>query len=151
MKEYRWIKFFTEKDYKNLKYKHLEREEYRKFIKAIHERIAKKEVVLNKEGFEMPLNLGKIQVLKKYKPKGVNLMYKKEKEYNTHSFGYVYSVKAYKSKRSVWYTAIYDISNKLKGSFSVSHYFYRFIPHRENIKRAITKVINEQILDYHEA
>lgn len=151
MIKYRWIKFFSPEDYKNLKYKHLSREDYRKFMIKINERKAKKEVVLNKEGYEMPLNFGKIQVLKKFMPKGVNLMYKPTKEYNSHSLGYVYSVKAYKRRRSVYYSSHYDTTTNKTGHSKVEHHFYRFVPHRANIKRAITQVVRKQILDYNEA
>lgn len=150
-KKYRWIKFFLPEDYKNLKFKYLNRADYRKFILKINERKAYKEVVLNKNGFELPLNFGKIQILKKFMPQGVNLMYKKTKEYNMHSLGYVYSAKCYKKKRSVYYSTMYNAAFPKLGHVKVRHDFFKFTPHRANIKRAITKVVKNQILDYNEA
>ena len=151
MKEFRWAKFFTPKDYENLKYKHLSRADYRTFIIKINERKAHKEVVLNKDGYEMPLNFGLIQIRKKFMPGGVNVMYKKTKEYNMHSLGYVYSPKCYKKFRSVYYSHFYEKDNSSKAHHKVRHDFYKFIPHRANIKRAITPIIRKQIIDYHDA
>lgn len=143
-------RFFSQQEYNNLKYSHLSRKDYRKFIQKINERKAQQNVILDKEGFEFPYNLGLLHGIKRFKPNGVIVPYKKGKEFNRHTMGYVYSIVLSRINRRVIYTSKYDKTNKSVGTKEVLHLFYRFHAHRKNLKRKMAYYINNKLMDYNE-
>lgn len=143
-------RFFTKEEYEALKYKHLDRPTYRKFIQTINERHALQNVVLDKDGFQLPYNLGKLHVIKRYKPKGVIVPYKIGKEYNRHTMGFLYSIVLSRIGQKVVYTSRYDTLVKHSNTREVFHLFYKFNAHRKNIKRKVAFYIKNNLMDYHE-
>lgn len=140
------IIFFTDEEYDSLKYKHLKRSDYKNFIKSCNERIAKELVVMRRGGWEMPFNLGKLQIFKNFNIKGTVNSITKEVYRNYHSMGYIYKCRYYRGGNRIYYNSSFSsIKNRMS---LVDTTFYRFINHRHNINRYITKVIKGNLMDY---
>jgi hypothetical protein len=151
------IEFFTRKDYENLKYKHLDLKDYKVFIKEIHKETAEKHILEDKNGFVLPVNnLGRIRIIKKYRPKGVYAAHKGDKkEYNLHTMGYVYNCTLFKPKARLYYSK--QFTSKPPEPLELTEFLdkisteiYNFKVHRMNIKRPLAKILKNNIRDYDE-
>jgi hypothetical protein len=142
--------FFTKEEYAELKYQHLPRTEYRKFIDRIHGRVAEEEI-LNKEGHKLPFNMGYIMIQKLFKPNGIFAAYKgKLKEYNFHSMGFVYLINFFKNQSKVLkYSDTYKkVGGKAGTNPNVDLDLFKFTAHRKNIRRPLSKIIKNHKRDY---
>jgi hypothetical protein len=137
--------FFTKKEFEDLKLPKLNRQEYKEFVKDWNDLICK-EVLENKSGYYLPFDFGLLKITKS-KPEGDlytthSVVTGKGKEYNLHSFGYIYRINlfAYNSLK---------LSKKLFGKkISSFRSAFRFKPHRQNLKRPLAQIIKNNIRDY---
>lgn len=144
--------FFSDKEYKNLKYKHLNRVTYRKFIDRIHSRIAEKEILNNVEGYILPFRLGLIKIQKRFRPNGIYAAHKgNQKEYNFHSMGHVYSIDYLKTDKSVQYSDRYTLQTSPGVNPNIDLDIFKFTGHRMNLKRPLKAIIKKQLKDYSNA
>ena len=146
------VSFFTKEQYADLKFQHLKNvAEYKNFITDINVEIANKYVLGTKEGFLLPKFLGILKVTKSKQKKGIITLEKvvktkgQEKEYNHHTFGYVY--------RFSWIKVINtNLGNTLRPKYKRMYCsdlgLLRFKPHRGNLKRPLAKILKNYIRDY---
>ena len=143
-------KCFFDKNHFNTLDSKLTMSEYRLFIRKIHLEIDKEVILGTKEGFIMPLKLGDIRVVKEKKNEGVitthtALTKDGKKEYNRHSFGYIYSFFWDKKQRAEYYnknrrSLVPRYKNKPIMWFTI----FKFTPTREFLKRDLAKKIFNQ-------
>ena len=140
--------FFDKKEYENLEYKYLDRSSYRQFIKKVNARMAKY-CILEGDGFLMPHNIGVLQIIKKLFLRGIGVSYKKTKEYNLHSNGYVYfQIFTPNKSKKITYSTRYSLNKKLGMSPVANFSFFKFRAHRLNINRQINYIVRNHIRDY---
>lgn len=142
-------RFFSSQEYENLKFKTLSLKDYQSFIELVHTRIAKEKVAESKEGWEMPLNLGKLEIRKNLNLRGVKNKVTGEVYQNSHSMGYVFSCRHFCKNRRVKFNPKFNIQEGIRESTKeVPFLYYKFNPHRKNIKRYITALVRKGKLDY---
>lgn len=146
------ITFFNKEQYQGLKHQHLKDvSTYKNFITDINVEIGKRYILGTKDGFPLPKFLGIIKVTK-YKQKGGVVTLEKvvktkgvEKEYNHHTFGYVY--------RFAWIKKI-NITSILRPKYKKMQIgdigVLRFKAHRKNLKRPLAKILKNYERDYEE-
>lgn len=123
----------SKKTYESIKFKYPECnfEDFQKAIKAIN--ILRCQDVLNsEEGHSLPSNVGKLIILKnKPRVKQVYSMTRPgTKIYNLHTFGYIYRI-YHKETILLRYP-----------------YLFRFRAHRDNLKKPLKYILDNQIRDY---
>jgi hypothetical protein len=152
------ITFFDKEDYKNLLHKHLSLSDYKRFINDVNKQTGEEFVLDSKDGFLMPIpNLGRLKIVKYYRPKGVFAAHKGDKkEYNIHTMGYVYCCRMFRSNSfRLYYSKTYskvaptefEQTNFLS---RISNEIYNFKTHRMNIKRPLAKILKNNLRDYEE-
>ena len=147
--EVKRITFFTKEEYSKLKYKHLPLDKYKLFVKRANE-LRCSELILRKEGYMLPQNLGLFKVFK-HKPLGLiktahsYLTKGKDKwEHNLHTFGFIYSFKwlhNYRTEKKLCY-----YGNKPIDFIAA----LRLRPHRMLLKRPLAAIIKSNLRDYDE-
>lgn len=147
------VNFFTKEQYQIQKYQHLSIIDYRKFITEINVEIAKEFILNSRQGFILPKFLGLLKVVKGKQKGGVITLEKvvktkgQEKEYNNHTFGYIYKFK--------WIKQIHvHLGNilrpKYKRMYCTDLGLLKFKPHRANLKRPLAKILKNYERDYDE-
>lgn len=134
--------FFTRKEYKQIQKKHnieLNYVFYKELIKTYNKFLCKE--ILENGDVLLPNELGQIKI-NKYKPKSP--IYNKEKdmenkEYNFHTFGYLYYFK--------WVRG-HKYETLKKRDFGVKHKLLKFFPHRMNLRRPLAKILKSGERDY---
>ena len=144
------IRFFSTEEYNNLKYKHLSKMDYATFIESCNRRIADELIVRNPEGWEMPFNLGKLQIHKNFNIKGSKNTVTGETYLNFHTLGYIYKCRHYKLGRKSFYSSNYSSLRKKERIKEVPTMLYKFNNHRYNINRNIARVSKKEHIDYQE-
>lgn len=137
--------FFTTKEFDNLKLPKLTRLQYKEFIKDWNKLIAE-EILENKDGYYLPFNFGQLKILKS-KPKGDlytthSIVTKGGKEFNFHSFGFVYKIRLLANTSFKYGKKLF--SKKITSYRSA----FRFKAHRLNLKRPLAQIIKNNIRDY---
>lgn len=140
--------FFTKSNFKTLNTK-LNIVEYRAFIRKIHLRICDEVILSTKEGFILPNKLGDIRVSKQKKKIAIytthSAMTKQKKEYNSHSFGCIYTILWDKKVRGRYYQVNYShLVPSYKSNPILWFNIYKFTGTREYLKRALAKKIFNQ-------
>ena len=144
------IRFFTKEEYKYLKHKTLSRDKYKLFIETCNRRIAREVVVGSKEGWELPQNLGKLQIHKNFNIKGTKHKTTGETIYNYHTMGYIYRCRFFVRGRRVVLSPKYSTKYGLERVKEVPTMFYRWNNHRANIDRHITELVYTNKADFKE-
>lgn len=142
--------FFDKEHFKTLDTK-LDLPTYRQFIRKIHLRVCEEMILSTKEGYIMPCKLGDIRVDKQKKKEGIftthSALTKGRKEFNAHSFGYIYSIIWDKRIRAEYYRHNRShLVPKYKNNPIMWFTIYRFTGTREYLKRALAKKIFNQDL-----
>lgn len=124
-------------------------QEYRQFIRKIHVRICEEQILSTREGFIIPNKMGDISVVKQKKTEGIytthSAIAKKKKEYNYHTFGFIYSIKWDRKIRGrLYHTNYSNLVPKYKGNPIMWFPVFQFTPTREHLKRALAKKIFNQ-------
>jgi hypothetical protein len=137
--------FFEKNHFKTLESK-IDIKQFRQFIRKIHLRICNEAILSTKEGYVLPHKLGDIRVKKEKKKEGVftthSVMTKNKKEFNHHTFGYVYSIVWDKNNRySYFHKAKAYCFPNYKNQAIYWFQIYKFTPTREYLKRALAKKI----------
>ena len=140
--------FFSPEEYSFLKHKNLSFKDYKSFIESCNRRIAKELVVGTKQGWEMPCNLGRLQIHKNFNMNGCTNKSTGEVYHNFHSLGYVYKCRHFRSGRRSFLATSYTTMYGRERMKEVPTLFYKWNNHRANIDRYMTEVINNNIMDY---
>lgn len=140
--------FFDKKHFNTLKTK-LDIAQYRKFIRAIHLRVCEEVILESKEGFIIPMKLGEIRIQKEKKTEGVfttqSRIQKSRKEYNPHTFGYIYKIAWDKKIRGRVYHMNHSNLVPRYNTKPITWFtIYRFTATRYHLKRALAKKIFNQ-------
>jgi len=147
------VSFFTKEQYQIQKHQYLSLSDYKSFITEINEEIAKDFILNSRQGFIFPKFLGLLKVVKSKQKGGVITLEKvvktkgQEKEYNNHTFGYIYKFK--------WIKQIHvNLGNVLRPKYKRMYCsdlgLLKFKPHRTNLKRPLAKILKNYERDYDE-
>lgn len=147
------VSFFTKEQYEIQKHQYLSLKDYKQFITEINETIAKDFILGSRQGFILPKFLGLLKITKTKQKGGVITLEKvvktkgQEKEYNNHTFGYIY--------RFSWIKQIHtNLGNvfrpKYKRVYCSDLGILKFKPHRANLKRPLAKILKNYERDYDE-
>lgn len=147
------IKFFTKEEFDKYPNKNISYKDAKAFINECHTSIGEHIILKDKSGWRLPLNLGFIKILKK-QHKGIvtteSFNNRKSKEYNNHTFGYVYTFRWYKNidpdfdRRRLFEKGLVKYQKK---SFNLKM-AVRFEAHRANLKRKLAKLLKAGKIDF---
>lgn len=143
--EYNRAKFFSQKEFKDLRLPKLSFQEYKQFITDWNLMIVE-EVLENPKGYQLPLDFGLLKITKRKMDKPIQTAHrnilKLGLEHNLHSFGWLYAIMLFSFNS-------FKISKKTLGrKFTSFRNLYQFTANRTHIKRPLSVIIKKGIRDY---
>lgn len=143
--------FFTNKDYKNLKYKYLDRVKYRNFIKDLHSQRFLEYTLNSSTGWVLPFVLGTVKIVKHFesKPTYIYNNQKAKQTLNHHTSGLIYGFILLKSNFKIRYKNNYNIEKEENENSIFNYLLFKFKANRD-FKRLLAKRIKSNDIPNYE-
>jgi hypothetical protein len=144
----RGTSFFNKVEYSKLKYKFLSNDDYKKFIRDVHQETVKEHVFNDKDGFKLPENLGYIRVVKYAFTLPSDSWIHALRKYSDERLQHGYTMKFIPFATAKHYTGLFNNERVIIKKKKMTNGIYDFKTH-QSIKKQLTDITRLHTNKFH--